>query len=163
MAYPDDFKKRAIELYKAENFSAPKAIEKLREEFPKILKMPVEDTIREWAKPRPVRAVTASSVAQFFKNYPARDVVFAIEAHKRYSKLRAQYAPNPPIRFHHHPPEPDSYERAIVAEIRLLDADIATLSRKFDQVVESGNREDAHKILDDLVEVFANYTTRQKR
>jgi hypothetical protein len=89
-------------------------------------------------------------------------VARAIDVSLKHMKRRAQYAQNPPLkmptlRFH---PEPDFYQRAIIATIEQNDAPFAECIRRFDEAVDGGDRQMADEILKQLEKGLMTYATK---
>ena len=125
----------------------------------------------EWAANRPARKAnpslkgSAKSSVQphqrLLRTHHSRDVAKAIDVYLKHMKRRAQYAPDPPLkvptlRFH---PEPDFYQRAIIATIEQNDAPFAECIQRFDEAVDVGDRQMAGEILKQLEKSLTTYAT----
>ena len=135
--------------------------------------MPHPRTVDNWRnEDRPSRKASPSvkgpvespiqPYQQLLRTHHPRDVARAIDVYLNHMKRRAQYAPDPPLkvpalRIH---PEPDFYQRAIIATIEQNDAPFAECIRRFDEAVERGERQEAGKILNHLEKGLMTYTTK---
>ena len=152
--------------------SAKEIVDDLQELFPEN-RMPHPRTVDNWRNegwpPRKVKPPVKQSEKRpvqphqrFLRTHHPRDVARAIDVSLKDMKRRAQYAQNPPLkmptlRFH---PEPDFYQRAIIATIEQNDAPFAECIRRFDEAVERGERQVAAEILRQLEKGLMTYTTK---
>ena len=151
--------------------SAREIVNDLQKEFPENI-VPHPRTVSDWRKagwpPRKVgpsvKQSAKSSVQphqRLLRTHHSRDVAKAIDVYLKHMKHRAQYAPDPPLkvptlRFH---PEPDFYQRAIIATIEQNNAPFAECIRRFDEAVDGGDRQMAGEILKQLEKGLMTYTT----
>ena len=172
MAYDEVVRERVETLFEDyPGFTAKDILEGLKVMFPGE-KMPAPRTVLGWGnKPRSSSNTRPSGIkpadspdqmnAKFLRTHRPRDVAKAINVYLNHMKRRAQYAQNPPLkmptlRFH---PEPDFYQRAIIATIEQNDAPFAECIRRFDEAVDGGEREEAGEILKQLEKGLMAYTT----
>ena len=146
-------------------------VDDLQELFPEN-RMPHPRTVDNWRNEDRLPRKASPSVKQsekrpvqphqrFLRTHHPRDVARAIDVYLNHMKRRAQYAPAPPLklptlRIH---PEPDFYQRAIIATIEQNDAPLAECIRRFDEAVDGGDRQMADEILKQLEKGLMTYTT----
>ena len=151
---------------------AKEIVDDLQELFPEN-RMPHPRTVYNWRNegwpPRKVGPSVKQSAKRsvqphqrLLRTHHPRDVARAIDVSLNHMKRRAQYAPDPPfkmptLRFH---PEPDFYQRAIIATTEQNDAPFAECIRRFDEAVDGGDRQMADEILKQLEKGLRTYATK---
>ena len=179
MAYSDQIRTRAVQLYEEEALSPPRIIETLLEEYEELaVRYPAEDTIRRWVArsrgviPKPKAEMKVKPRPAWVDGNLQRDIrrsfgpQFLEEATDAYSKLLTTYI----VQIHSigFTPHQPLYGAGPKAEFRtkyqeffhslaLEDGDFDALEKELEQAHHSGNQEWAWQVRQRLVEHLRGY------